>query len=98
MSIQLLTTPYGPRAAETLHGVLSRAKTGDPLAPVSIVVPTNYVGVATRRMLAEGRHGAVTPAGDGIVGVTLLTLYRIAEMLGAPRLAASRAVVPSPRR
>ncbi|MCZ7529273.1 MAG: hypothetical protein M5U31_02355 [Acidimicrobiia bacterium] len=89
MSIQLLTTPYGPRAADTLHGVVSRAKTDDPLAPVSIVVPTNYVGVATRRMLAESRHGAVTPAGDGIVGVTLLTLYRIAEMVGAPHLAAA---------
>ncbi|MEZ5170990.1 MAG: PD-(D/E)XK nuclease family protein [Acidimicrobiia bacterium] len=89
MPIELITTSYGRPASATLHEVVADAKADDPLAPVSIVVPTNYVGVATRRMLAEGREGDVTTAGSGIVGISLLTLYRVAEMLGAPRLAAA---------
>ena len=56
---------------------------------MSVVVPTNYVGVAARRMLGSGALGPVTDRGVGVAGVTFLTVYRIAEMLGAPRLAAA---------
>jgi len=56
------------------------AKAGDPLAAVTVVVPSNYAAVATRRELA--RH-------SGIAGTTFLTLYRLAERLGGPTLAAA---------
>ncbi|HEX5615371.1 MAG TPA: PD-(D/E)XK nuclease family protein [Acidimicrobiia bacterium] len=85
MGIALLTTPYGPPSAAALVAAVERHKAGDPLRPVTIVVPANSVGVAARRMLAR----TTTAAGTGIVAATLLTLYRLGELLGAPVLAAS---------
>ena len=85
----LLTTPYGRPAAEQLRDRIAVAKADDPLRPVTIVVPTNYVGVSTRRLLASGTLPPVTGKGAGIVGLTLLTVYRLAELLGAPALAAA---------
>jgi ATP-dependent helicase/nuclease subunit B len=86
--IVLHATGYGRQAAEALHARITAAKRGDPLAPVTVVVPTNYVGVSVRRLLAGGALGPVADRGDGIAGLTLLTVYRLAELLGAPRLAA----------
>ena len=87
--IALHTTPYGRPAAQLLRERISAAKAGDPLRPVTIVVPTNYVGVSTRRLLAAGTLGPITARGNGIAGLTLLTVYRLSELLGAPALAAS---------
>ena len=89
MSVELVTVPYGLAAAQALRDAVAAGKQGDPLAPVTVVVPTNYVGVAARRMLGSGALGQVTDRGVGIAGVTFLTVYRVAEMLGAPRLAAA---------
>jgi hypothetical protein len=44
--------------------------------------------VSTRRLLASGELGSITNRGVGIAGLNLLTVYRLAELLGAPRLAA----------
>jgi RecB family exonuclease len=71
---------YGPEAAAALVGAVDAAKGGDPLSPVTVVVPSNYVGVTARRLL--GRRP------PGIAAVTFLTVYRLAELLGAPLLAA----------
>jgi hypothetical protein len=80
-----------------LHAVVSQAKGGDPLAPVTILVPTNSVGVSARRLLASGELGALTEAGAGIAGVGFLTVLRLAEQLAAPRLAeAGRRPVSTP--
>lgn len=84
----VFSTPYGRAAAQLLRERLSAAKADDPLHPVSVLVPTNYVSVSTRRLLAGGVLGPVTARGDGIAGLTLLTVYRLAELLGAPALAA----------
>ena len=86
--ITLHSTPYGRPAAELLRERVSAAKADDPLQPVTVVVPTNYVGVSTRRLLAGGELGPVTARGAGVAGLNLLTVYRLAELLGAPRLAA----------
>jgi RecB family exonuclease len=86
MPIEVVSVPYGAPAASALRDAVGDAKRGDPLAPVTVVVPTNYVGVAARRGLAGG---ALTPHGHGIAGASFLTLYRMAELLGAPRLAAA---------
>ena len=97
MTGTLVTTPYGPAATEALHRSVAVAKAGDPLAPVTVVVPTNYVGVAARRALGGGALGPLTPEGVGVAGVTFLTAYRLAELLGAPALAlAGRRPVSSP--
>lgn len=81
----LVTTRYGPAATEALHRVVAQAKASDPFAPVTVVVPANSVGVAVRRSLARAETGGQV----GIVGLSLLTVYRLAELLGAPALAAA---------
>ncbi|MDP8970140.1 MAG: PD-(D/E)XK nuclease family protein, partial [Actinomycetota bacterium] len=97
MSLVLKWVAYGRPAAEALHAGVVAAKRDDPLRPVTIVVPTNYVGVSVRRLLASARLGPVSRAGAGLAGVTLLTVYRLAELLGAPRLsAAGRRPVSTP--
>ena len=89
MAPTLVTTAYGRAAAQALHEQLVRAKADEPLTPVTVVVPTNSVGVATRRLLASGELGPITSRGSGVVGVTFLTVYRLAELLAAPVLAAA---------
>jgi ATP-dependent helicase/nuclease subunit B len=79
---------YGRPAAETLRGEIADAKGGDPLAPVTVIVPSNHVGVAARRLLASGKLGPVCDQGTGVAAVTFLTVYRLGELLGAARLAA----------
>lgn len=79
---------YGTEAAAALRAQISRTKGAEPLAPVTVVVPSNQVGVSTRRLLASGRVGPVCGAGPGLIGVTFVTPYRLAELLGAPSLAA----------
>jgi RecB family exonuclease len=88
MPLESIAVSYGPPAARALRDAVAAAKAGDALAPVSVVVPTNYVGVAARRLLGSGALGPLTGHGVGIAGVTFLTVYRAAELLGAPRLAA----------
>jgi hypothetical protein len=80
---------YGQETASTLRAEISRAKGSEPLAPVTVVVASNQVGVSVRRQLASGTLGEVCGAGPGIIAVTFLTPYRLAELLGASRLAAA---------
>jgi hypothetical protein len=75
------TTAYGRGAVDLLAAQVQKAKGGDPLAPVTVIVPSNYAAVSTRRALA-GRPG-------GVANVTFLTLFRLAERLGAASLAAA---------
>ncbi len=74
-------TPYGREAVALLARQVLEIKGGDPLAPVTVVVVSNYVAVAARRALAA-RPG-------GIANVSFLTLHRLAERLGATTLAAA---------
>ncbi len=89
MPITVVPTAYGRPASQALRDAVARAKRSDALAPVTVVVPTNSVGVSARRRLASGDLGAVTEVGRGVVGVTFLTVYRLAELLGAAELAAA---------
>jgi ATP-dependent helicase/nuclease subunit B len=79
-NFQVHTTPYGRPAVDLLATQLVAAKHGDALAPVTVIVSSNYAGVSTRRALA-GRPG-------GLANVSFLTLFRLAERLGAASLAA----------
>lgn len=81
-------TAHGRPALRALHAAVRVAKRDDPLSAVTVVVPSNFVGLATRRALASGDLGPVIGDRPGMAGVTFLTLYRLAELLGANDLAA----------
>jgi ATP-dependent helicase/nuclease subunit B len=87
--VDLVVCGYGREAARALHGAVSAAKAGDPLRPVTVVVPSNHVGVGARRLLASGGLGAVAGSGVGLAAVAFVTTYRLAELLGAAALATS---------
>ena len=87
MVIQAVWTGYGHDAALTLRDAVAAAKGGEPLAPVTVVVPSNHVGVASRRRLSSGALGPVAGSGVGLAAVTFVTPYRLAELLGAATLA-----------
>ncbi len=77
MSIEVIFTPYGPAATERLGEQIAVLKNGDPLAPVTVVVPTNIAGLGVRRALgAKGR---------GIAAVDFLKIFDLAKRLGAPK-------------
>ena len=88
MSFDIRWAGYGRGASSALRDWIADVKRTEPLRPVCVVVPTNYVGVATRRLLAGGALGPVGPR-PGLAGITFLTVYRLAELLGAPALAAA---------
>lgn len=82
-------TPYGRPAVSLLAAQLRAAKGGDPLAPVTVIVPSNYAAVSTRRALAAQPRG--------LANVSFLTLHRLAERLGTtPLAAAGRRPVSAP--
>ncbi len=74
----LVTEPLDSRARERLFTLVEDFKGGDPLAPVSVVVPSTYAGLDLRHDL--GRRGSTN--------VHFLVLSRLDELLGAPSLAA----------
>jgi ATP-dependent helicase/nuclease subunit B len=89
MNERVHAVPYGRAAVEVLAEQVRALKAGDPLAPVTVVVASNYAAIAARRALAAQP--------GGIANVTFLTLHRLAEQLGASRLhAAGRNPVSAP--
>ncbi len=93
MSVTTIRTPYGAAALATLRDVVCEAKADDPMAPVTILVPNNLAGIVARRHLAAG----LGDAANGIAGLRLATLARLAEQLAsavlAPRRPATRPVL-----
>ncbi|GAA6527116.1 PD-(D/E)XK nuclease family protein [Intrasporangium sp. DVR] len=82
MAVTVSVTSYGAQALEVLRTVVAEVKRDDPMAPVMVVVPSNIAGIVARRHLAHG----VTPHGNGVTGIWLSTLPRLAEQLAAPTL------------
>jgi ATP-dependent helicase/nuclease subunit B len=85
MAVSVDATSYGAAAYQALAAVVASAKAGDPLAPVTLVVPGERVGVAARRVLARG----VVPGRAGVAGLRVLTMRRLAESLAGERFARS---------
>src|SRR5260221_1243791 len=79
--ITVVPTAYGRAASQALRDAVARVKQFDVLAPVTVVVPTNSVGVSARRRLASGELGPISGAGRGGIGVTFVTVYRLSELL-----------------
>jgi ATP-dependent helicase/nuclease subunit B len=69
----------GPVATAALARAVVAAKGDDPLAPVTVAVPSVFGGLGLRRSLAR--------IGGGLVNVRFLVLARVAELLGGPPLA-----------
>jgi RecB family exonuclease len=73
-----------------VRDIVVAVKEDDPLAPVTVAVPSRRAGIALRRLLASGALGSTGPDGGlGLVNVRFEPLDRIAELLGAPGLAAA---------
>jgi len=83
---QITATSYGVGALSTLVDVVRDAKATDAMAPVTLLVPNNLAGIVARRHLARG----LSAAGNGVAGIHLATLPRLAEQLAAHRLAPRR--------
>jgi ATP-dependent helicase/nuclease subunit B len=68
---------------DPLYEAVAASKGGDPLAPVTIVTPSTYAAVATRRALAlaAGAQGR-----GGVANVSCTTLDLLVAQLGAPSL------------
>ena len=64
---------YGQSSFLRLREIVSTLKRDDPLAPVTVVVPTRYAAVAVRRALASER---------GIANVQFRTMSDLAGVLG----------------
>jgi ATP-dependent helicase/nuclease subunit B len=87
----VIASPFGAAAYAELSREVARLKAGDPLALVTIVVPSQLVAVAARRHLAAG-----APDRPGVAAVELLTLRRLADRVAGPVLIAQgrRPAVP----
>jgi ATP-dependent helicase/nuclease subunit B len=89
---RLVVAPFGPPALDALAGLVAAAQGDDPLAPVTVVVPSAPAAVSVRRAL--GRR-----SGRGLANVRVLALPQLAELLatgpeatdGRPPLTATRA-------
>ena len=91
-TIRCVTTGYGHDAHEALAYAVREAKNGDPLAPVTVVVPSHYAGIAAARALsAENVIGPMQSGRQrGIAAIDFTTTHDLAEKLGGPRMSATR--------
>ncbi|MCC7078505.1 MAG: hypothetical protein IT198_15385, partial [Acidimicrobiia bacterium] len=76
---------HGREASEALARSIEAAKTHSPLAPVTVVVTSNFAALAARHLLGSGRVGA----GVGIVNVSFVTPVELATLLATGQLADS---------
>jgi hypothetical protein len=72
--------PFGAPALDVLVDTVSAAKRVDPLAPVTVIVPSALAGLTVRRRLA---------ADSGVVALDTVVLAGLASRLAAKRLATS---------
>ncbi len=78
---RLVLSPFGRPAVEALAEVVAEAQGGDPLAPVTVVVPSAPAAVSVRRAL--GRRSTT-----GVANVRTLALPQLADLLATPLVSA----------
>ncbi|PFG75299.1 PD-(D/E)XK nuclease family protein [Tepidiforma thermophila] len=77
-AVRVIGTEYG-KARVVLARVIAEGRGSDPLAPVTVVVPSNLVALDVRRWLVRERP---------VANVRFLVVERLAELAAAPRLQA----------
>lgn len=77
----VVVTEHGRPASAALAQAIIDAKAGVALAPVTVIVPSNFAGLAARRMLGSGVLGV-----DGVANVNFVTPFRLAELLSVGEL------------
>ena len=86
VALTTIRTHYGAAALAVLRDVVRDAKSTDPMATVTLLVPNNLAGIVARRALAAG----LSHDTNGVAGIQIATLPRLAERLGSPSLAPRR--------
>ena len=87
---------FGRPATEALARAIRDLEGDDPLAPVTVVVPSNLAGLTARRLLAAD-VGRGSSTRRGLVNVSFPTPYRLAAQLGGETMAmAGRLPLTSP--
>ncbi len=95
--VRVVPVAFGMPARQALAALAAEAKSGDPLRPVTVVVPSNYTGLALRRAFAlgvtdegdEAPDGTARAAGGGIAALDTLTFGALADRLAGPSLQAA---------
>ena len=87
--LRVVPVGFGDPARRALGEFVAAAKARDPLAPVTVVVPSNYTGLALRRALAADLHGRPSSAGSGLAALETITLAGLAERLAGASLQAA---------
>jgi ATP-dependent helicase/nuclease subunit B len=82
----LVVADHGPPALAALDRAVLTAKAGDPLAPVTVAMPSTHAAVTVRRRLATGPAPGVERP-PGLVHVTFTSLPQVVDLLAAPALA-----------
>ena len=88
---RLVLTPFGRPALEALAAVVAEAQGDDPLAPVTVVVPSAPAAVSVRRALGRRSSG-------GVANVRTLALPQLAQLLATPLASAGKRRPLSPTR
>lgn len=78
-------------ALERLVDCVADIKRDDPLAPVTVIVPSNLAGRSLGWRLAAG----LTPGRRAVAGIRITTVARLAEMVAAVHLHPRRPLLPS---
>lgn len=87
MGAAVIVTEYGRAATLALAEAIVQAKSGVALAPVTVIVPSNFAGLAARRMLGSGMvTGNTVGTGGGIANVNFVTPFRLAQLLAVGQL------------
>lgn len=92
-----IRVPAGRAAVHALRQVVTEAQATDPLAAVTVLVPSGFSGLSLRRLLAsDGRATTDTGGGRGLANVQFLVAAQLAALLATPGLASGSRRLVSP--
>ena len=82
--------PYGRSATQALVATIGPAQAEDPLAPVTVIVPSNFVGLSVRRLV--GSDALRVGQRPGLANVSFVTPFQLAEHVAADLLLETRPI------
>ncbi len=87
--VRVVAVEFGAAARRAIADFVAGAKADDPLAPVTVIVPSNYTGLALRRAIGAGSLTGATRRSGGIAALETLTLAGLADRLAGTSLQAA---------